>query len=269
MNLPSPSSPACLRWSVRDRKRGFTIIELLAALVVTSMILFFVLLAVDAAQSQARQTQRQLHTDNSAQRVFEVLSRDLQNAVIPAHSEVEWFRLHWVQRAKPSEVYQARQWITFLSQPLLAPSGGVSLISYRHAFREPPFGPITTPVDGLFRAELSPHLTLRDQLRSDTSSYWRKHPRETLAPGTLLTSEVQSFHLAVHYRGSQGKSRQLPLRTRVRFRGRTVETHPTERALQGIDQITALEMHLTLKRSGPLDQRVQTYSRLLSLPWNS
>ncbi len=194
--------------------RGFTLVELLVTLAITSVLLLALssLLSVSLTQWN-RQTGRHL-SNSEAQWALNTLVDDLQS-ILPKSDGSEWLQV----RAVTVENLGPTPQLMFLARPMDADAasenrsgafrpGDVCALCYRLEKRDPFDG--GDPMHALYRTVLSPEETM-EQLGAENllDAYWRGNAGETTQTDNLLGAHIIGLDLTFRIHQPDGAEETL------------------------------------------------------------
>ena len=228
--------------------RAFTLVELMVAMTVSSILLLALLQALGAVTGVSSRTAGRIEAEREARATFEILARDLESAV--RSSDLSWIQAG-VDPAPPVAGGNPH-WLTFLAVPRDHDSsqpGDLCALSYRLGLLRPDPDPSSPAIPALCRLRIDPDeafgsaLTggeLRDGFFTDreTANPESRDQRHWFSSGVL---DFQVRFLDANGSLDPGTHSEAEVRSRARFLEITLEVlTPQGRHLLGVVGIESL-----------------------------
>ncbi len=128
---PVTARVAQLRSASRQRQQGFTLLEVIVALVISGLIAIMAYEALDGASRGAERTNEVMTDINHLDRVWQLLDSDLRHMLVPSGPNVVFQAQSLQSTGEHAEqqlmFFKRRGWVNFSNQP----RSDLQLVSYR------------------------------------------------------------------------------------------------------------------------------------------
>lgn len=197
----------------QKRFQAFSLIELLVAVAVTSVLLVLLSELLSVTLHQYRRETDEHVKNAEAHAVLDLLEEDLRAAVIKGDGS-EWLNVKRIRMEDSTET----PWLMFLSRPTDSggvKSGDVCAVSYRVEYQEPFAKGEKVPC--LYRCVLSPEETFQYLGSRDLyTDIWKDRVAEARSPDCFLASNVARLDYVFHVEAEDGSRHTLTANREVR-----------------------------------------------------
>ncbi|QQL44295.1 PulJ/GspJ family protein [Sulfuriroseicoccus oceanibius] len=294
MIAPSSQNPTAGR-------RGFSLIELLISMTITSVILLVMLSLTATVADTWRKSRNKLFSNATARGAFERIATDLDSAYFVSRLEnAEWFRVLPDKSGLANGVVASGEdptWLMFFTSPTDRSSdapGDVVTMSYRLVEQDPVEENGDFPLYSLYRAfpvdyaniDNAAKVTFDEVLgKPDLTAYWKSGAGEAFSRDSayLLATNVVDFQVVPMLRDATGKLVKVAPGTEVSVTSEGVVANGVNLSANGVGALLyGVEVNLTVLDEGAIERvrdgtyegtepeeflqkRSRTYSRFIKL----